>query len=71
MHAAWDEHLHVTVRDRGEGWHTSPPKSEGWGIGLSLAEAALERLGGHLRRSARDGGGLAVHIAIPLARLKA
>ena len=37
----------------------------GWGMGLALTHATLERLGGSLTLTERDGGGTRVRIALP------
>ncbi|MCX7674182.1 MAG: HAMP domain-containing histidine kinase [Thiobacillaceae bacterium] len=41
-------------------------KSAGWGVGLELASAALERIGGQLHLAARPGGGTLARARIPL-----
>lgn len=70
--ADWrDGELTVTVLDRGPGLAGGSGKDGGWGVGLTLAEAALERFAGHLNMTARPGGGLAVGFRLPLARLAA
>lgn len=43
-------------------------KQEGRGIGLLLANATIERLGGSVRLSNRDGGGATTEIILPLTR---
>lgn len=78
----WDtQDLTIEVRDRGPGVSTeaasragrSPfsTKSEGRGIGLFLANATIERLGGSVTLFNRDGGGGCTRVQIPLARLVA
>jgi two-component system sensor histidine kinase RegB len=37
----------------------------GWGMGLALTHATLERLGGNVTLSERDGGGTRVRITLP------
>jgi signal transduction histidine kinase len=61
--------LRVEVLDRGPGLQSTGGKADGWGIGLTLAEAALERFDGGLAMRPRPGGGLAVSLRIPLNRL--
>ena len=69
----------IEVRDRGVGlqgeamtnagqafFSTKAPES-GRGLGLFLARAAIERLGGSLRMQNRDGGGLLTQIVLPIA----
>ena len=36
------------------------------GIGLLLANATLERLGGEIRFIPRDGGGMVVQVVLPI-----
>lgn len=57
--------LQVTIADQGAG--LGGDKAAGWGVGLELARAALERAGGHL--SVVDGatGGVEARLSIPLA----
>ena len=40
----------------------------GWGVGLALTHATLERLGGSLTLIERDGGGTRVRITLPWKR---
>lgn len=59
----------IRVLDRGPGFEQVGPKSGGWGIGLRLAQASLERLGGRLEITARHpGGGSCVSLYLPEAR---
>jgi two-component system sensor histidine kinase RegB len=46
-------------------------KQEGRGLGLFLANATMERLGGSVRLTNRDGGGATTEVIIPLQRLSA
>ncbi len=70
LNVDWDgESVRLTVADRGPGLAAYRPKPDGWGVGLQLARAALQRLGGHLTQSARTGGGLSVVATLPLATL--
>ncbi len=59
----------IRVLDRGPGFAQAGPKSGGWGVGLRLAQASLERLGGRLEMTARHpGGGSCVSLYLPEAR---
>jgi two-component system sensor histidine kinase RegB len=82
IEAGWDAGaLHVEVRDRGPGidekvllnagraFITTRP--EGTGIGLFLAHAAVERLGGRILLANRKDGGAVTRIELPLDRLLA
>jgi len=40
----------------------------GWGMGLALTHATLERVGGSLTLTEREGGGACVRIALPWNR---
>jgi two-component system sensor histidine kinase RegB len=71
MQADWQGDLRVEVRDRGPGLQAAGDKPGGWGVGLTLARAALERFGGRLDMAPRAGGGLRVTLNLPLARLQA
>ncbi len=57
----------IQVADRGPGMKSAATKPGGWGVGLELARATLERLGGTLDLRERPGGGLAARVEIPLA----
>lgn len=46
-------------------------KSEGRGLGLFLANATLERLGGTVRLYNREGGGATTELTLPVAEVKA
>jgi two-component system, sensor histidine kinase RegB len=70
LHARWDaERLDLSVLDRGPGMADATASEAGWGVGLPLAHAALERFGGDLRITPRSGGGLQVGVHLPLAAL--
>ena len=68
--------LFIDVADRGPGF-TAEQKAQagrvlfsgkpgrGWGMGLALTHATLERLGGNLTLTERDGGGTRVRITLP------
>jgi two-component system, sensor histidine kinase RegB len=74
--AAADDALVIGIADRGPGF-TPEQKAQagrvlfsgkpggGWGMGLALTHATLERLGGTLTLSTRDGGGTRVRITLP------
>ncbi len=68
--------LAIDIADRGPGF-TPEQKAQagrvlfsgkpgrGWGMGLALTHATLERLGGSLTLTEREGGGTCVHIRLP------
>lgn len=75
--ARWDEtHLEMKIVDSGPGLTASAQdrgaqlgqssKPQGLGLGLFLAHAVIERLGGHIHLAEADTGGLAVTINLPL-----
>jgi two-component system sensor histidine kinase RegB len=71
LEADWNGlHLELRVLDRGPGLGRADDKPEGWGIGLMLAQAALERLGGDIALLPREGGGLVAYLHLPLKRLE-
>lgn len=62
------DRLRFAVADRGPGLRPSDPapgKPAGWGMGLALTRAALERVGGRLELAARAGGGTEVQLSLP------
>ncbi len=59
--------LRIEVADTGPGLGN---KSPGWGVGLELARAALERIGGRLVVEARPGGGVLARAEIPLVETR-
>ncbi len=82
IEGAWDaQHLTVRVLDSGPGLPAElarapgagffSTKGEGRGLGLALVQAAVERLGGRLALAAREGGGSAASLSVPLAGLRA
>jgi two-component system sensor histidine kinase RegB len=82
IEATWDAvQLRLEVRDRGPGFDESvllaagrafvTTREEGTGIGLFLAHAAVERLGGRIVLANRDGGGAATRVELPLDKIKA
>jgi len=78
LEAHWDaRQLEVRVLDRGPGIaadlqarlgrETVTTRDEGLGMGLVLAYAAIERSGGRLEFSPREGGGTVARARMPLA----
>jgi two-component system sensor histidine kinase RegB len=75
------DRLRLEIRDRGvglsdeaelragHGFFSTKPQGEGNGIGLLLARATLERLGGNLRLEGRADGGVCTLLELPLGRL--
>jgi len=74
--AANDDALLIDVADRGPGFSPeqkalagrvlfSGKPGRGWGVGLALTHATLERIGGSLTLTERDGGGTRVRITLP------
>jgi two-component system sensor histidine kinase RegB len=70
------DRLVIEVADRGPGFTPdqkaragrvlfSGKPGQGWGIGLALTHATLERLGGTLTLTERGGGGTRVHLSLP------
>jgi two-component system sensor histidine kinase RegB len=71
MTAEWDQGmLRLAVLDRGPGLGGAGDKEGGWGVGLVLAQAALERLHGTLALTPRPDGGLVARVEIPLSVLE-
>jgi len=71
--------LLIDIADRGPGFTTeqkaqagrvlfSGKPGRGWGMGLALTHATLERIGGSLTLIERDGGGTRVRITLPWKR---
>ncbi len=70
LHADWDDgSIRLNVLDRGPGMAGDAQAATGWGVGLALARAALERYGGSLEINERPGGGLDVAARLPLTSL--
>ncbi len=59
------DRLALRVADRGQGLGAED-KPPGWGVGLDLARAGLERLGGRIDVAPRPGGGVVARIHIPI-----
>jgi two-component system, sensor histidine kinase RegB len=73
---AAEDALVIDIADRGPGFSPeqkaqagrvlfSGKPGRGWGMGLALTHATLERLGGSVTLSERDGGGSRVRITLP------
>jgi two-component system sensor histidine kinase RegB len=60
--------LLLEVVDHGGGFDSG--KTEGWGVGLELARATLERIGGSLEIGASEVGGVSARIRLPLASVE-
>ena len=83
LDCSWDrDRLRLEIRDRGpglsreaemragDGFFSTKPAGEGNGIGLLLARATLERLGGqHAPARRASGGGACTLLELPLAGL--
>lgn len=54
----------IRIRDHGPGLAAEVEKS-GWGVGLDLARATLERLGGRLELEDASGGGALARLTLP------
>ncbi len=83
VEADWDStRLRLAVFDRGAGpsnaavdaagraLHSTKRAQGGMGLGLFLARATMERLGGALSLRARDGGGAVATLDLPLAAIR-
>lgn len=57
--------LSLEVRDGGGGLQSG--KASGWGVGLELARAALDRMGGILQIGESEMGGVSARVILPLA----
>lgn len=80
IEVSWDDReLHMQILDYGEGlkgdaiqragqpFFTTKPRGEGFGIGLFLANANIERFGGKVRLTNREGGAC-TQVILPLIR---
>ena len=73
-----DREIFIEIRDRGTGlspevavragkpFFTTKPAGEGFGIGLFLANASIERMGGKVHIFNRDEGGAITRIILPV-----
>ena len=77
MKATWTpQELLLEITDRGPGLSSDiqgqlgkipvTTKGEGLGIGLYLAHATIQRLGGSIEITQREQGGTRLHITLPL-----
>lgn len=74
-----DENITLEIRDHGPGLTSEAAsragsaffttKQEGRGLGLFLANATLERLGGSVRLTNREGGGATTEVTLPLRKV--
>jgi len=82
INADWDDaQLRIEIGDRGPGFDEHvllaagrafvTTRPEGTGIGLFLAHAAVERLGGRIVLASREGGGAVTRVELPLEKIKA
>ncbi|MBY0577872.1 MAG: sensor histidine kinase [Burkholderiales bacterium] len=73
-----DSGIFIEILDRGPGltpeaaasagkpFFSTKPAGEGFGIGLFLANASIERMGGKVHLFNRDGGGTATRVILPV-----
>jgi two-component system, sensor histidine kinase RegB len=77
IHLRWDDtNITLEIHDHGSGLTPEvaaragsaffTTKQEGRGLGLFLANATLERLGGSVRLTNREGGGATTEVILPL-----
>jgi two-component system sensor histidine kinase RegB len=75
----WDKkHIQLEIHDQGPGLTPDAAsragsaffttKKEGRGLGLFLANATLERMGGSVRLFNREGGGATTEVILPLQK---
>lgn len=82
LEGSWDEHqLTIEIRDHGPGitpevakraaepFFTTKAPGHGFGLGLFLANATVERFGGKVRLFNHAAGGACTRITLPLSRL--
>lgn len=74
------ERCEIRVRDHGSGvteeqlahlckpFYRADAKTEGYGLGLSIAQRAISRMGGELRMQNHPNGGLEVTLLLPCSR---
>ena len=55
----------IQVADRGPGLGGGTENSPGWGVGLDIVRAAMDRLGGRLDLANRPGGGVIARLEFP------
>jgi two-component system sensor histidine kinase RegB len=55
----------IQVSDRGPGLGAGAENSPGWGVGLDIVRAAMDRLGGRLDLANRPGGGVVARLEFP------
>lgn len=81
IHARWDdEYFTLEIHDHGQGLTPEAAanagsaffttKKEGRGLGLFLANATIEQLGGKVRLLNREGGGATTEVMLPLKEKK-
>lgn len=82
LEISWDDSiLHVRILDRGAGLTAdaitragtpffTTKKGRGLGLGLFLANATIERFGGSVQLTNRDGGGAITRIELPLSEIQ-
>lgn len=72
MELSWSsDGIEFRILDRGPGLDAQAPKAEGWGVGLQLAAAALDRIGGELDLSPRPDGGTQARVHLPIGTIVA
>ena len=82
IHARWDDdYFTLEIRDHGQGLTPEAAtnagsaffttKEEGRGLGLFLANATIEQMGGKVRLFNREGGGATTEVRLPLKAQKA
>lgn len=59
----------AVIAHAGEPFFTTKPPGMGMGLGLFLAQSAVQRLGGTMQLSNRTGGGACVRVTLPLSSL--
>jgi two-component system sensor histidine kinase RegB len=82
LDVSWDQKwIDIAIHDRGPGltdelarnvgkaFFTTKSPGKGMGIGLYLANASVERMEGSVELFSRSGGGLTIHIRLPVESL--